>query len=180
MRIRRWFAIGAVVALVGLPVGAQSTGGQAGQADGAADPGAHETRLAARFGATIDPDQFHLGLHVRLAELAPRFQIRPSLEIGFGSGQSTLLANIDGLYAVHGTRTTLILVGGGVGMGTRWGDEIDSGGIYGASLVGALEWGARAVPHVSGARGSQLRYLLELRIGLGDLPGLKATVGLQF
>jgi hypothetical protein len=180
MRNRWLFAVVAVVNLVGLPVGALPGAGDAAQAAIEDDPGAHETSLAARIGATIDPDQFHVGFHVSLAELAPRFQIRPGAEIGFGSGQTTLLANIDGLYAVHDTRTTRILVGGGLGLGTRWGDDVDSGGIYGASLVGALEWGTRPVPHVSGARGSQLRYVLELRLGMGDLPGLKATLGLQF
>jgi hypothetical protein len=133
-----------------------------------------------RAGATIDPDQFHVGFHVDLGQAAPRLRIRPGAEIGFGSGRTTFLGNIDALYVASQSRSTNILVGGGLGLGAEWGDRGKDGGLFGAALIGAVEWGARPTPHVAQAAGSFLRYLLELRIGLGDVPAAKVTVALQF
>ncbi|NKB89657.1 MAG: hypothetical protein GKS06_15680 [Acidobacteria bacterium] len=136
--------------------------------------------FALRAGATVSPDQFHVGFHVDLGEAAPRLRIRPGAEIGFGSDRTTLVGNIDALYVASTSRTTNILVGGGLGLGAEWGDRGKDGGLFGANLIGAVEWGTRATPHVSAAGGSYLRYLLEVRVGLADLPELKVTVGLQF
>lgn len=133
-----------------------------------------------RAGATVDPDQFHLGFHLDVGELAPRLIFRPGAEIGFGSSRTTLVGNFDALYRAHESRTFEVLVGGGVGVGADWPDGRDTNGLFGVNLVAALEWGTRPVPHVPQARGSQLRYLFELRGGLGDLPAFKATIGLRF
>ena len=113
-------------------------------------------------------------------EIVPRLRFQPGAEIGFGSGRTTLVGNIDALYLIHANRTVQILAGGGLGLGMQWREGHDSDGLLGANLVGALEWGTRSVPDVTQARGSQLRYVLELRAGIGDLPSFKVTVGLQF
>jgi len=137
-------------------------------------------RFAVRAGATISPDQFHLGFHVNAGEIVPRLRFQPGAEIGFGSSRTTLVGNVDALYLIHADRTVQVLAGGGLGFGVQWTDGADSRGLFGGSLVGAVEWGTRPVPHVSQARGSQVRYMLELRAGIGDLPSFKVTVGLQF
>ena len=133
-----------------------------------------------RAGATIDPDQFHLGFHVDVGEIVPRLRFQPSAEIGFGSSRTTLVGNVDVLYRIHTTRTISISAGGGVGFGIQWPEEADSTGLVGANLIGTLEWGTRPTPHVAGATGSQVRYFLDLRGGLGDLPAFKVTAGILF
>ncbi len=143
-------------------------------------PAGGGARFAVRAGATISPDQFHVGFHVNAGEILPRLRFQPGAEIGFGSSRTTLVGNVDALYLIHADRTVQVLAGGGLGFGMEWRDGADSQGLLGGSLVGAVEWGTRPVPHVSQARGSQVRYLLEMRAGLGDLPSFKVTVGLQF
>ena len=133
-----------------------------------------------RAGATVSPDQFHVGFHVDLGQAAPQLRIRPGAEIGFGSDRTTFLGNVDALYVVSSSRTTNVLVGGGLGLGAEWGDAVKDGGLFGGAIVAAVEWGARPTPHVAQAGGSHLRYLLEMRLGLGDVPTMKVTVGLQF
>jgi len=171
MRVGRIPIAVALLVVVAAPLEAQES------PDPAVNSGA---RFAARIGATISPDQFHLGFHVNAGEIVPRLRFQPGAEIGFGSGRTTLVANVDALYLIHADRTVQILAGGGLGIGMEWKDGADSSGLFGGNLVAAVEWGTRPTPHVSQARGSQLRYVLELRAGLGDLPSFKVTVGLQF
>lgn len=166
MRMRRACCLVALLAVIAAPAAAQPAG---------SGPG-----FTLRAGATMDPDQFHLGFHMDVGELAPRLVFRPGAEIGFGSSRTILVANFDALYRAHESRTLEVLVGGGVGAGAEWPDGRDTRGLFGVNLVAALEWGTRPTPHVPQARGSQLRYLFELRAGLGDLPGFKATLGLRF
>jgi len=172
MRLARIPVAVALLALIAAPLEAQE--------ESAAPAVGARARFSARAGATISPDQFHLGFHVNLGEIAPRLRFQPGAEIGFGSSRTTIVGNVDALYLIHAARTVQVLAGGGLGFGMQWTEGADSRGLFGGNLVGAVEWGTRPVPHVSQARGSQVRYVLELRAGLGDLPSFKVTVGLQF
>jgi len=171
MRLGRISLAVALLVFTAAPLAAQEF------SDPAVDTGA---RFAVRAGATISPDQFHVGFHVNAGEILPRLRFQPGLEVGFGSSRTTLVGNVDALYLIHANRTVQVLAGGGLGLGMEWRDGADSQGLFGGSLVGAVEWGTLPATHVSQARGSQVRYVLEMRAGLGDLPSFKVTVGLQF
>jgi hypothetical protein len=51
-----------------------------------------------RGGATVDPDQVHVGAHINAGEFAPRVRFQPSFEVGFGNDLVVGAINLDALY----------------------------------------------------------------------------------
>lgn len=131
-------------------------------------------RLGVRGGATIDPDQVHLGAHLNAGQFVENVRFQPSLEVGFGNDLIVGQVNIDALYLFQ-PRPWRPYLGGGLGVafidfdrdfpGRRDDDlEVEAG----LNLVGGFEWG------------DNHRYLLEARAGVGDIPDFKVTVGFNF
>ena len=132
-----------------------------------------------RGGININPDQFNFGAHVDAGTLASRVRFQPSFELGLGNGVTVAAANFDAHY-LFTARRFRPYAGGGLGI-----NFIDvTSGIGQAeglniepvlNLVARAEWG---VPR-PGSRAFR-RYLVEVRVGMGDTPELKLVAGLTF
>ncbi len=126
-----------------------------------------------RGGLTVDPDQGHIGFHVDAGRFAPKVAFQPSFEIGFGSDRIVGMIHVDAFYLFDASGWSPYLGGGlGIGIisrdrGRNDGDD-DVNVEAGVNLVGGFEWG------------SSNKYLLEARVGIGDIPDFKLTVGLNF
>ena len=119
-----------------------------------------------RGGVTIDPDQVHVGVHINAGEFVPRVRFQPSFEVGFGNDVVAGAINIDALYTFRRPSWRPYL-GGGLGVGLFDSEGSDDFNVEaGLNLVGGFEWGPRG------------RYLLELRVGIGDIPNVKVTAGI--
>jgi hypothetical protein len=122
-----------------------------------------------RGGATIDPDQIHVGAHINAGEFAPRVRFQPSFEVGFGNDVILGAINLDALYTFR-RRSWRPYLGGGLGVALvdsdRNGGDDDFDVEAGLNLVAGFEWGPRR------------RYLLEIRAGVGDIPNFKVTAGI--
>ena len=131
-------------------------------------------RVGIRGGLTVDPDQVHVGLHVNAGQFASKVRFQPSFDVGFGSNRVVGTINIDALYTFE-PRSWAPYLGGGLGVslthrdsGRKAGGAGDFDVGAGLNLIGGFEWGEAS------------KYLLEARVGVGDLPDLKLTVGINF
>jgi hypothetical protein len=122
---------------------------------------------AMRAGVTVDPDQFHAGIHINAGEFAPRVRFQPSFEIGFGNDRIVGDIHLDAFYMIR-ARGWRPYVGAGLGIALVDADHRDFDVGAGMNLVGGFEWGT----HRS--------LILELRVGVGDIPDLKLTAGIGF
>jgi len=130
-------------------------------------------RVGVRGGLTVNPDQVHVGLHVNAGQFAPKVRFQPSFEVGFGSDRVVGTFNVDVLY-IFDPRPWVPYLGGGLGVslvhrdsgGGDGGGDFDVGA--GLNLIGGFEWGEAS------------KYLLEARVGVGDIPDFKLTVGVNF
>lgn len=135
-----------------------------------------------RGGLSVNPDQFAVGAHLDLGTLAKQIRLQPSFDIGFGDDVTVGTINIDAHYLFKASGSTKPYAGGGVTIalidvdpGFR--DQFfgDSDIEAGVSLVGGVQWGRPQ-------RGSRAagRYLLEGRLGVGDVPDFKLLFGINF
>ncbi len=130
-------------------------------------------RFGVRGGVTIDPDQVHIGVHFNAGQFAPKVRFQPSFELGFGSDRTIGTINIDVLYTFDPRPWTPYL-GAGLGISLIHRDsgpdksDGDLNAEAGLNLIGGIEWG------------DAHRYLLEARVGVGDIPDFKLTVGINF
>ncbi len=132
-----------------------------------------------RGGINMNPDQFNFGAHVDAGSLTSRVRIQPSFELGLGNGVTLASANFDAHY-LFTTRRFRPYAGGGLGINFI---DVTSGiGREGGlhiepvlNLVAGAEWGASR-PSSRAFR----RYLLEVRVGIGDTPDLKLVAGFSF
>ena len=119
--------------------------------------------LGFHAGASIDPDDFLLGVRFRSHPLAESFFIVPNVEVGFGD--ITMVAgNLDGHYRFKTSSKYQPYVG--AGFTVNWFD-FDGGSDteVGGSILG----------------GAQLneKWFGEVKIGLGDVPDWKFIVGFE-
>ena len=122
-----------------------------------------------RGGLTLDPDQVHFGVHANLGHFIDQLRFQPSFELGLGNDFTVGAFNIDALYFIEGTDWRPYF-GGGLGIIMVDISDSDSGfdSDAGLNLVGGIEFGAR------------FQYMLEARVGVGDLPDFKLTAGFTF
>jgi len=130
-------------------------------------------RVGVRGGLTIDPDQGHVGMHVNAGTFAERVRFQPSFEVGFGSDRIVLAIHVDAFYHFD-TEGWSPYLGGGLGVGVIGRDRGRNDGDddvnveAGVNLVGGFEWGEAD------------KYMLEARVGIGDIPDFKLTIGFNF
>ncbi len=130
-------------------------------------------RVGLRGGLTVDPDQGHIGMHINAGNFAPRVRFQPSFEVGFGSNRIVGMINVDAFYTFV-TSGWAPYLGGGLGVGIISRDRCCNNGDddvnveAGVNLLGGFEWGAAN------------KYLLEARVGIGDIPDFKLTIGVSF
>lgn len=124
-----------------------------------------QMRFGLRAGGSIDPEQFHFGVHAITDPLFENFTFRPNLEVGV-SKFATVAANFEFAYAFPienkpysiyaGIGPSLIIVANT--------SDADAGG--GINFLFGFE-------HKNGFMG-------EMKIGVIDSPDVKFTVGYTF
>jgi hypothetical protein len=125
-------------------------------------------RFGIRGGLTVDPDQGHLGVHVNAGEFSDNLRFQPSFELGFGDDRVVAAINLDALYTFD-PRPLVPYLGAGLGVAVTDRDGDDDANVdAGLNIVGGFEWGDTS------------KYLLEARVGIGDIPEFKLTIGLNF
>ena len=112
-------------------------------------------------GASIDPDDFIVGVHWKGSPLADQLYLVPSVEAGFGD--ATMIAGNVDLHYQFKTSSKLAPYAGG-GLTVNWfdfdgGSETDVGG----SFLGGIALSPK--------------IYLEAKVGLGDVPDWKFLVG---
>jgi opacity protein-like surface antigen len=112
-------------------------------------------------GATVDPDDFLIGLHWKSRPVAENISIVPSFEVGFGD-VTMVAGNIDGHFDFPGESRWNPYVGGGVTL--NWFD-FDGGSDteFGGSVLGGVTLNQQ--------------WFFETKLGLGDVPDWKFYVG---
>lgn len=128
-----------------------------------------------RAGVSVNPDQFHAGIHFQVGSGAS-LRFRPSLELGLGNGVRLGALGADVLYRLGEGRWHPFV---GAGPGLNLIDVTDGvGEARGleaklvANVVAGIAWGGR--------RKKLERYLLEVRGGFGDAPDFKLSLGVSF
>ncbi len=133
--------------------------------------GAAVSRYGGRLGLSLDPDQITLGAFVGFPEFTDGVSFRPSVDLGLGDDLVTIIGNADVQYAFTGTNSKFHPYFGG-GLGVLWFDH-DAGGSdseIGLNVYGGIEMAMRG--YKTG--------MLELRIGVDDMPDLKITYAIGF
>jgi len=122
-----------------------------------------------RAGASIDPDQFHFGMHFITNPLVHNLTFRPNLEIGVGNDVTTIAVNLEFAYRIPIPKSDFsAYIGAGPALNFyKFGDPRDDTDTDGGFniLVGA--------EHKNGFFG-------EVKVGAVGSPDLKLTVGYTF
>lgn len=129
--------------------------------------------IGPRVGLTVNPDQFHFGGHIDFGDLSPGLMMLANLEIGVGEDITTVAPSFELDYRFHedwGKWTPYL--GGGLGpifYSWKHGNNSSDFGAYMQFGIG------------KGSAGSQSgHFFIEGKLGLGDAPDFKATVGWTF
>ena len=132
--------------------------------------------IGPHVGFSLDPDQLVLGGQMTFAEIAPQVVFSPGAEIGLGDHQTNIDINLDFHYRFK-LRDSDWVPYAGIGMGIDF-QSIDrpapSSDNSDTFVGGNFIFGA-TVPTKSNSQ-----FFGELKLGLGDLPSLKAIVGWNF
>lgn len=131
-----------------------------------------------RVGATINPDQFHAGVHLDMGSLANRVRLQPNAEIGFGDDLILLSTNFEVAYRFQEEWSDWSpYFGGGPSFNVYSIDDPGDDGIgddtefeLGFNLLGGIEKGLRDGD----------RFFLEGKVGFADSPDFKAQIGWTF
>jgi len=154
------FATLLVILLCGLPVVA-----------GQRSAGFHG--IGPRVGFTINPDQVHFGGHIDFGDITPSVMMLANLEIGVGDNLTTIAPSFELDYRFRedwGAWTPYL--GGGVGPIFY---SHDNGGSS-SDFAAYAQFGVG-----KGSAGSKSgHFFIEGKLGLGDAPDFKATVGWTF
>lgn len=129
--------------------------------------------IGPRLGITVNPDQFHFGVHFDLGDLSDNLMLQPNLEIGIGDNRTIVAPTFEVDYRFRsdwGAWTPYL--GGGIGpvfISPENGNSNSELAVY-------MQFGI--------GKGSALKksghFFLEGKLGLVDAPDFKATVGWTF
>ena len=117
--------------------------------------------LGFHLGASIDPDDFLIGVRFKSHPLAESIFIVPNVEVGFGD-VTMVNGNLDAYYSLKTSSDLAPYIGGGLTL--AWYD-FDGGSDteFGGSILG----GVYINPKV----------FFEAKLGLGDVPDWRLVVG---
>lgn len=128
-----------------------------------------------RVGATLDPEQIHLGFHLDLGDIAERLRLQPNIEIGFGDNVTLVAINPEVFYLFTPHSRWTPYAGGGLGINVlNWdrkaGKADKTQTEIGLNLLGGIETKLN----------DTTKFFGEIKFGVGDSPDVKFTVGLTF
>lgn len=127
-----------------------------------------------RGGLTVDPDQGHLGVHLDLGEFVQNLRFQPNLEVGFGDDPTIIALNLEANYLFRGAGSLIPYAGGGLGInffshdGRSMGDDED------------VEVGINFLAGLEGFIGRNQKLFGEIKLGAGDSPDFRLTLGITF
>jgi hypothetical protein len=137
----------------------------------AATAGPIDQGIGPRVGFSTGPDQFVFGGQGTFGPIVENLTFDPSLELGFGDNTTTVAGNFDLHYHFHLNNSRWVPYAGAGATIINYSDDPGGSRTEGG---GSLIVGAGA-PTPSGNR-----FFGELKLGLGDVPGLKIMVGWNF
>jgi hypothetical protein len=121
-----------------------------------AGPGLH-------LGASIDPDDFLVGLRFKSHPIKESFFVVPNAEVGFGD-VTMIAGNLDGHYKFKTDSKYGPYAGAGLTL--AWYDfEDESDTEFGGSILGGIMLNEK--------------WFFEAKIGLGDVPDWRLVVGFE-
>jgi hypothetical protein len=131
-----------------------------------------QPHIGFRGGVTIDPDQANIGL-MGYTSIAPNVRLQPNIDLGFGGRLTVLSFGAEVVYVIPTQDESFIpYFGGGPGIAVvRQGGTVSTTDTH----VG-FNFAAGAAISAPNFR----PILIEAKVGLGDLPGLKVVVGIPF
>jgi hypothetical protein len=160
----------ALIVCTALSVGLTSPSAAAGSGGGG-----HGVRgWGPRLGVTVNPDQFHFGMHLDAGNFAERVRFQPNIEVGVGDHVTTVALNFEAMYRFRKRWDVWTPYAGG-GLGLNFFDW-DHG--YGDSSD--TELGVNALGGIEKGLSNGDRFFLELKLGLANSPDFKVTVGWTF
>ncbi len=135
-----------------------------------------------RGGFTLDPDQIHIGAHVKAAELTPNLMFLPNAEFGFGDHITLIALNAEVAYTFPRTNWSgwHPYAGGGLGFNI-W--EYHVGYLHYGEFGydnSETDIGVNLLFGVSKVLNIGHEFFFELKLGLSDSPDAKFTFGLTF
>jgi len=137
-----------------------------------AAPAAAQGRVGLRAGVSGSPGQFVFGAHVDTPELITNLTFRPTVEAGVGDNQTLVGVNVEFAYWVPITDTDWkVYFPVGPALVIRSHDS-DNGRGGGTDVGGGFDLGV-GVQHMRG-------LFTELKVGFGDSPEVRFTVGYVF
>jgi hypothetical protein len=121
-----------------------------------AGPGIH-------LGASVNPDDFLIGLRFQSKPLAEYVTVVPNVEFGFGD-VTMIAGNLDAHFNLKTSSEYKPYVGGGITL--NWFD-FDGGSDteFGGSILGGIQLNSK--------------WFFETKVGLGDVPDWKFIVGFE-
>ncbi|MFH1573210.1 MAG: hypothetical protein ABIG68_04465 [Acidobacteriota bacterium] len=136
---------------------------------------AQEGGFGIRAGASVDPDQFHVGGHFESGPLVRRLTFRPNMELGFGDHVATVAFNLEFAYHLPLQRSDWsVYFGAGPALNIfNFDDDFDGRGRRSGTEA---EGGFNILVGLQHDRG----LFGELKVGALDSPDLKITVGFTF
>jgi len=134
------------------------------------------SRYGGRVGFSLSPDQFVVGVYADFGEFARNVSLRPSVDVGFGSSQFTLIGNGDIQYSFRNVDSPAVpYAGAGIAFGwSKFKDAPagakDSDGSIGLNLYLGAERGF----------GDYNSGHVEVRLGIDEIPDFKLMIGYGF
>jgi hypothetical protein len=137
----------------------------------------HALMWGPRVGVGLDPDQLIFGLHFRPDAIANNLYVQPNVEVGVGDDHTILSFAVPLHYHFDIDSSAEPYAGGGFSFGVDAedddddnGDDDDSDFEVSIDMVGGLEW----------KLDSGNAFLLELKLGIGDLHTMELMTGWLF
>jgi hypothetical protein len=119
--------------------------------------------LGVRGGASGNPEQGFVGVHVETPNLGHNTTLRPAADLGFGNDLTLLSVNLDLVHwSLIPNTTWRVYAGGGVGANLAF-DDLDGNDILEGNVNAVI-----GVQHTSGV-------YAEIRVGIS--PGVKVAAG---